>query len=112
VELHEPARDILLRGVDDGVGALRDHAAGKNPHRFASANAGIEWAARRDLADHFEPRRDMGRIGGPDRIAVHRRHRLWRLGAQCRDIAGEHAMMGRIERDHFFGQRLGARENR
>ena len=55
---------------------------------------------------------DLRRIGRAHRIAVHRRHRLRRLGAQRRDVARQHAVMRRIERDHFLGQRLGARENR
>ena len=50
-------------------------------------------------------------VGRAHRIAVHRRHRLRRLGAQRRDVARQHAVMGGIERDHFLGQRLGAREN-
>ncbi len=42
---------------DDGVGALGDHAAGKNPDRFALADGPFERAAGGDLADHFQPRR-------------------------------------------------------
>jgi hypothetical protein len=37
---------------------------------------------------------------------------LRRLGAQRRKVAREHAMVGRVERDHFLGQRFGPRENR
>ena len=97
---------------DDGVGGIRDHAAGENPHRFARANRLFERAAGRDLADHLEPRRDVGGIGRSHRIAVHRRHRLRRLGAQRRDVARQHAMMRRVERDHFLGQRVGALQDR
>ena len=41
---------------DDGVGAVGDHAAGKDPHRLAGADRPLERAAGRDLADHLEPR--------------------------------------------------------
>src|SRR6185369_1851783 len=40
---------------DDGVGAVRDHAAGEDPHRFASAYLPLERAAGGDLADHLQP---------------------------------------------------------
>ena len=97
---------------DDGVGAIGDHAAGEDPDRFAGADRSFERTARRDLADHLQPRGGIGRIGRADRIAVHRRHRLRRLGAQGRDVARQHPVIGGIERDHFFRQRLGACENR
>ncbi len=97
---------------DDGVGAFGDHAAGKDPDRLARAKRLVERAAGRDLADHLEPRPGGRCIGGAHRIAVHRRHRLRRLGAQRRDVARQHAVIGRVQRDHFLGQRLGARENR
>ena len=41
----------------DGVGAVGDHAAGKDPHRLAGAKRLVERPAGRDLADHLEPRR-------------------------------------------------------
>ena len=97
---------------DNGVSGVGDHAAGKDPHRFAAPNRLFERAARRDLADHLEPCAEARGVGRSHGIAVHRRHRLRRLGAQRRDIARQHAMVGRVERDHFLGQRLGARENR
>jgi len=97
---------------DDGVGGIRDHAAGEDPHCLAHTNRLFERAARRDLADHLEPRRRVRGVGRSYRIAVHRRHRQRRLGAQRRDVARQHAMVCRVERDHFFGQRFGACENR
>ena len=93
---------------DDGVGAVRDHAAGEDPHRFARGHLPLERAAGRDLADHLQPRREIGGIGRAHRIAVHRRHRLRRLRAPRRDVARQHAMIGGVERDHFLGQRFGA----
>ena len=109
-------RDVAAIGPgvfldDDGVGAVGNHAAGKNPHRFACANRSFERPAGRDLADHLKSHRRIGGIRRAHRIAVHRRHRLRRLGAQRRDVARQHAMMGGVQRDHFFGQRFGAREN-
>ena len=53
-----------------------------------------------------------GGVGRAHRIAVHRRHRLRRLGAQRRNVARQHAVIGGVQRDHFLGQRLGAREDR
>ena len=38
---------------DDGIGAVRDHAAGEDPHRFAAADLSLERAARGDLAYHL-----------------------------------------------------------
>ncbi len=90
----------------DGVGALGDHAAGEDPHRLACANRLVERPAGRDLANHRKTRPGEGRIRRAHRIAVHRRHRLRRLGTQCRDIARQHPVIGRIQRDHFFRQRL------
>ncbi len=95
----------------DGVGAIGNHAAGEDPHRLAGADRPVERPAGRDLADHLEPGAGLRGIGRAHRIAVHRRHRLRRLGAQRRDVARQHAVVGRIERDHFLGQRLGAGEN-
>ncbi len=97
---------------DDGIGAVGDDAAGENPHRLVGGDLLLERAAGRDLADHLQPRGELGGIGRAHRIAVHRRHRLRRLGAQRRDVAREHAMIGGIQRDHFLGQGLGAREDR
>ena len=105
---------VLDDGVfldDDGVGAIGDHAAGKDPHRLAGADFSVERPAGRDLADHLEPRRDMVGVGRAHRIAVHRRHRLRRLGPQRRDVARQHAVMGGVQRDHLLGQRLGAGED-
>ena len=102
---------VLDDGVfldDDGVGAVGDHAAGKDPHRLAGADCSVERPAGRDLADHLEPRRHMGGIGRAHRVAVHRRHRLRRLGPQRRDVARQHPVMRGIQRHHFLWQRLGA----
>ena len=97
---------------DDGVGAVGDHAAGKNPHRFAGAYLARERAAGRDLADHLQPRGEIGGIRCAHRITVHRRHRLRRLRAPCGDVARQHAMKGGVERGHFLRQRLCACEDR
>jgi hypothetical protein len=91
---------------------LRDHAASKNPQGFAGAERAVERAAGGDLADHLQARTRRSRIDRSHRIAIHRRHRLRRLGAQRRDVARQHPVPGGIERDQFFGQWLGARENR
>ena len=95
----------------DGVGAIGDHAAGKDPNRLAAADRPVEWPSGRDLADHLESAPACGGVGRPHRVTVHRRHRLRRLGAQRREVARQHTAMAGIERDHFLGQRLGAREN-
>jgi hypothetical protein len=93
---------------DNGIGAVRDHPAGKDPDGFALANSFIERPAGCDLADDPEPSADVRGIGGPQRIAVHRGHWQRRLAAQCRDVARKHAVMGRVQRYHFLRQRLGA----
>ncbi len=85
---------------------------GKNPHRLAGADVAFERPAGGDLADYREPRAGMRGVDRAHRIAVHRRHRLRRLGAQGRDVAREHAVVGRIECGRFLRQRLGARKNR
>ena len=95
----------------DGVGALGDHAAGEDPHRLAGPQRLVERPAGRDLADHLQMRPRGGGIRGAHRIAVHRRHRLRRLGAQGRHVARQHAVKGRVQRGHFLRQWLGAREN-
>ena len=95
----------------DGVGAVGDHAAGEDPHRLAGAQRLAERPAGRDLADHLQTRPRGRGIRRTDRIAVHRRHRLWRLGAQGRHVARQHAVKGCVQRGHFLRQRLGAREN-
>ena len=58
------------------------------------AHLPLERPAGGDLADHLQPRREIGGVSRAHGIAVHRRHRLRRLGAQCRDIARQHAMIG------------------
>ena len=97
---------------DDGIGAVGDHAAGKDPHRFAAAYLALERAAGGDLADHLQPRGKIGGIRRAHRIAVHRRHRLRRLRPPCGDVARQDAMMRGIERYGFFGQRFGAGKDR
>ena len=96
---------------DDRVRAFRNYPAGEDAHRFAGADSPLERPAGGDLAGHLEPRRGARGIYRAHRIAVHRRHRLRRLGAQGRDVACQHTMMGRIQRDHLLRQRLGARED-
>ena len=97
---------------DDGVGAVGNDAAGENPHRFAAAYLPLERAAGGDLADHLEPCGEIGGVGRAHGIAVHRRHRLRRLGTPRGEIARQHPMPGRIERDHFLGQGLCAGKDR
>ena len=77
-----------------------------------AADLPLERPAGGDLADHLQPRREIGGVSRAHRVAVHRRHRLRRLGAPRRDVAREHAVMGSVERDHFFGQRVGAGKDR
>ena len=72
----------------------------------------LERAAGCDLADHLQARRKCGGVGRAHRIAVHRRHRLWRLRSPRGDVPRQHAMKGGIQRDHFFRQWLGARKDR
>ena len=59
----------------------------------------IERMAGRDLADQSEPRRRGGDVGGAHRVAVHGGDRGGRLGAQRREIGGEHAAVRLRERD-------------
>ena len=97
---------------DDGIGAIRDHAAGEDPHRFASADLALERAAGRNLADHLQPRGEVGGIRRAHRIAVHRRHRLRRLRPPCRNVMCQRTMIGGIERHHLLWQRFGAGKDR
>ena len=97
---------------DDGVGAVGDHAAGKNPHRFAGADGTPERPAGRDFADHLQSRGEVGGVGCAHRIAVHRRHRLRRLRPPRSDVAREDAVIGGVKRDRLFGHGLRARKDR
>ena len=96
---------------DDGIGASGITPPVKIRTASPGADRPVERPAGRDLADHLEPCGGCGGVGRAHRIAVHRRHRLRRLGAQRREVARQHAVMGGIQRDHFLRQRLGAREN-
>ena len=69
---------------------------------FTGADGFVERPAGRDLANHFELRRRARGIGGAHRIAVHRRHRLRRLGAQGGEVARQHPVVRRVKRDHFL----------
>ena len=97
---------------DDGVGAIGNHAAGENPHRFALAYLPLERAAGGDLADYLQPRGKLGSVSRTHGIAVHRRHGLRRLRAPRCEIARQHAMPGGVERHHFFGQGVCAGKDR
>src|SRR3954454_8025695 len=77
-----------------GVGPFRHHPTGEDPDSLTRVNRFVEWAACRDLADYLELCASPGGIGGAYCITVHRRHRLRRLGAQGRDVAREHPMIG------------------
>jgi len=84
-----------------------------SPSRLvSSAHGAVERTSGRDLADHLELHRNIGGVGCAHRIAVHRRHRLRRLGALRGDVARQRAVKGGIERDGFLAQRLAAREDR
>ncbi len=96
----------------DGVRATGNDAAGEDPYGLAGADRPGERSARRDFADHGEFRIDRRGIGRAHRVAVHRRHRLRRLRAPRRDVTREHAMVGLVEGDHFFRQRLCTRQHR
>ena len=96
---------------DDGVGAGRHHAAGEDARGLSGADLAVERPARRDLADQLQRRRHLRDIGGAHRIAVHRRHVGRRLGAQRRDIGGQHAAFGFDQRRVLARQRLDAIEH-
>jgi len=110
-------RDALALGdrvlLDhDGVRASGNDAAGEDSHRFAGADYSRERPARRDLADHGELCVDLGRISRAHGVTVHRRHRLRRLGTPRRDVAREHVVVGFVEWNHLFRQRLHAGQHR
>ena len=86
-----PGRHLLDH---DGVGAARHDAAGKYARRLAGSDLAVEWLARRDLADHPETGGRPRHIGGAHRIAIHGRDVGRRLGAQRREVGGEHPAMG------------------
>ena len=96
----------------DRIGAVGNDAAGEDPHGFTCADSPLEWPAGGDLADDREPGPRLRGVGSAHGIAVHRRHRLRRLGASRRDIARKDAMERLIQRDHFLRERPGAGEDR
>ena len=65
----------------DGVGALRQHAAGENARRLAGADRPRKRPAGGDLADYSQMRRDTRHVVGAHGIAVHGRYIGRRLGA-------------------------------
>ncbi len=62
---------------NDGVGAWRDGGAGGDTDCAASGHLDLRRLARSNLADDLEADRSVfgraGRVGCPDRVAVHRR---------------------------------------
>ena len=99
--------DNILEG-DDGIRALRDDAAGGDPHRLTGLQRLRRRPARGDPKDHRQhPRRVRRAHGEPvHRAARERRqvdHRARRLG--------EHAARRPLERDRLRRQRRGALEH-
>ena len=84
------------------------HAAGEDARGFAGADVAGERPAGRDLADHAQMRGRARDVGGAHRIAVHGGDVLRRLGAPRREIFGQHAAFGVVER-HLLGRRAARR---
>ena len=63
--------DNILDG-DDGIGALGNGAAGRDPHRLSALQGSRHRPAGSDPRHHGEPAR---RVGRPHGVAVHRRAR-------------------------------------
>jgi hypothetical protein len=97
---------VLLN--DDGVGAVGDHAAGKDARRLTLADGARERPSGRDLADDGEPGRGLRDVFGPRRVAVHRRHRRRRLCPARRKVGREHAPECVGERHGDDGQGRGS----
>ncbi len=84
------------------IGAVRQHAAGKQPQRLARAQHPNPGMPGRRRADHTKPRAQR-RIACPHGVAIHRRYVAWRLGQAGMHRGGGHPVPGLGERDDFGG---------
>ena len=96
---------------NDGVGALRHHAASKDARRFAALKLPRERPAGGDLADDLQLHRRVDHVGGANGVAVHGGNVGWRLRAPRRERIGKDAPLGVAKRNLFSPQRGGLGEH-
>ena len=105
---HLQAAVLLLDELerDDGVGALRHHAAGGDAHGLARRERPHRRVARRNPAGHRERQRRVGRVGRAQRVAVHGRARERRQVDDGDGGLGEDAPGRALDRDALGLERL------
>ncbi len=101
------ALDDLLD--DDSAGALRNDAAGRDPHRRTRSDAAAERSAGGGLADHAEARA-CHCLRFAHGIAVHGRHRVRRLIPRGDDIGCQRRPPAVGDRQRFSLDRSHVRE--
>ena len=104
----------LTRGVfldDDRVSAGGQDTAGENARGLAGADRAVKRMSGCDFADDFELDRHSGNVRRTHRVTVHRGDVGRRLGAQRRDVGGEHPPVGVRERRGLGRERLRIREH-
>ncbi len=82
---------VLLQ--QDGIGALRHHAAGEQTDDLAGADSALERVAGRGAADHVQFGAERP-VSGAQGVAVHRRDIGRRLGQAGDHRRGGHAAPG------------------
>ena len=91
--------DVLDR--DDRVRAIRDDAAGRDPHRLSGGERAGRRTTRRDAGDDGEC---PGRVGGAKSEAVHRRAREARQVDHGAGVLREDATGGGVD-GHLLGRK-------
>ena len=91
---------------DDGIGPIGYRAAGKDAQRLTLLEEARKRCPGRRFADEPQLERRCGHIGRPDRIAVHGREIVRRLGTSRHDRIGEHAAQSLGQGHAFSAERL------
>ena len=100
---------------DHRVGSLGDHRAGRDRDRLTGAESARRRVPGPRLADHRQPgrlrARGAGRVGGADRVAVHRRVVEARHRVGAGDVLGQDATERIADGDRLRLERAGALEH-
>ena len=91
--------DILLQ--QDGVGAIRNHGAGENPHGLSGCHNAIPGLASGGFANPCQQRRGCRAVGGADSVAIHCRYRGGRQAQPCGDVGCQNAAHDILQRTAF-----------
>ncbi len=94
--------DNILNG-DDGIGPVRNDAAGRDRHRLSGLEPALRRAAGRDPSDDGKR---AGRVRRPDCEPVHRRARKRRKVDEGLDRLGDDPPRGFLDRNLVGRQRL------